>query len=41
MSDDVVDVTLVARHYERLADHGVSVARSVAYVVTGGHGALD
>lgn len=31
----VVDVTLSARYYERFGDHGVSVARRVVYLVTG------
>ncbi len=30
-----VDVTLASRYFERFADHGVSVARKVAYLVTG------
>jgi phosphate transport system protein len=30
-----VDVTLASRYYERFADHGVSVARKVTYLVTG------
>jgi phosphate transport system protein len=30
-----VDVTLLARFYERYADHAVAVARRVIYVVTG------
>jgi phosphate transport system protein len=30
-----VDVTLLARFYERYADHAVAVARRVVYVVTG------
>ena len=30
-----VDVTLCGRFYERFADHGVSVARRVIYLVTG------
>jgi len=30
-----VDVTLVGRYYERYADHAVSVARRVVYLVTG------
>ncbi len=30
-----VDITLLARFYERYADHAVSVARRVVYVVTG------
>ena len=31
----VVDVTLLGRYYERFGDHGVSVARRVVYLVTG------
>jgi len=30
-----VDVTLLARYYERFADHAVSVAKQVVYTVTG------
>ncbi len=30
-----MDVTLVGRYYERFADHAVSVARRVVYLVTG------
>jgi phosphate transport system protein len=30
-----VDVTLVGRYYERFADHAVSVARRVSFLVTG------
>ena len=30
-----IDVTLLSRYYERFADHGVSLARRIAYVVTG------
>ena len=30
-----IDVTLLSRYYERFADHGVTVARRVAFVVTG------
>ncbi len=30
-----IDVTLLSRYYERFADHGVSIARRVAYIVTG------
>ena len=30
-----VDVTLMARYYERFGDHGVSVARRIVYLVTG------
>ncbi|MGW0797664.1 phosphate signaling complex PhoU family protein, partial [Streptomyces sp. NPDC002692] len=35
--ETAVDVTLVGRHYERFADHAVSVARRVIYLVTGKH----
>lgn len=31
----IVDVTLCARYYERFGDHAVSVARRVVYLVTG------
>ena len=30
-----IDVTLLSRYYERFADHGVSIARRIAYIVTG------
>ena len=30
-----VDVTLLSRYYERFADHGVSIARRIAYISTG------
>ncbi len=30
-----VDITLIARYYERFADHAVSVARRVVFLVTG------
>lgn len=30
-----VDVSLLSRYFERFADHGVSVARKVTYLVTG------
>lgn len=30
-----VDASLASRYYERFADHGVSVARKVSYLVTG------
>ena len=30
-----VDLTLIARYYERYADHAVSVAERVIYLVTG------
>lgn len=32
---EIVDVTLCARYFERFGDHGVSVARRVVYLVTG------
>ncbi len=32
-----VDVTLLGRYYERIADHAVSVANRVVFVVTGEH----
>jgi phosphate transport system protein len=33
--ETLVDLTLVGRYYERFADHAVSVARRVVYLVTG------
>jgi len=30
-----VDVTLLARYYERYADHAVALARRIIYVITG------
>ena len=33
--ETAIDVTLVGRYYERFADHAVSVARRVVYLVTG------
>jgi phosphate transport system protein len=30
-----IDITLTGRYYERFADHAVSVARRVVYLVTG------
>ncbi|MFF2385700.1 phosphate signaling complex protein PhoU [Streptomyces sp. NPDC058108] len=35
--ETAVDVTLVGRYYERFADHAVSVARRIIYLVTGEH----
>jgi phosphate transport system protein len=35
--ETAVDVTLAGRFYERFADHAVSVARRVIYLVTGEH----
>ncbi|MBI9114511.1 phosphate signaling complex protein PhoU [Sanguibacter suaedae] len=34
-AQQTIDVTLVARYYERFGDHGVSIARRVVYLVTG------
>ncbi|MCL2454936.1 MAG: phosphate signaling complex protein PhoU [Micrococcales bacterium] len=31
----IVDVTLLARYYERFGDHGVSIAQRIRYLVTG------
>jgi len=36
-----VDLTLCSRYYERFADHAVSVAKAVVFLVTGSHGELD
>ena len=36
-SRPAVDVTLIGRYYERFADHAVSVAKRVVYLVTGEH----
>jgi phosphate transport system protein len=33
--EESVSLALIARYYERIADHGVELARQVAYVVTG------
>ncbi|MCV2490394.1 phosphate signaling complex protein PhoU [Geodermatophilus sp. YIM 151500] len=33
--ETAIDITLLGRFYERFADHAVSVARRVAYLVTG------
>jgi phosphate transport system protein len=35
--ETAVDVTLLGRYYERFADHAVSVARRVVFLVTGEH----
>jgi phosphate transport system protein len=35
--ETAVDVTLLGRYYERFADHAVSVAKRVVYLVTGEH----
>ena len=34
-TETIVDLTLLGRYYERFADHAVSVARRVVYLVTG------
>jgi phosphate transport system protein len=33
--EESVSLALIARYYERIADHGVEIARQAAYVVTG------
>lgn len=33
--EEAVSLALIARYYERIADHGVEIARQIAYVVTG------
>ena len=33
--ETAIDVTLIGRYYERYADHAVSVARRVYFLVTG------
>jgi phosphate transport system protein len=33
--EPAIDITLIGRYYERFADHAVSVARQVIYLVTG------
>ena len=38
-AETTVDITLVGRYYERFADHAVSVARRVIFLVTGEHSA--
>ncbi len=35
--EDAVDVTLAGRFYERFADHAVTVAKRIIYLVTGTH----
>ena len=34
-TESAVDLTLISRYYERFADHAVSVARQVGYLVSG------
>jgi phosphate transport system protein len=36
-----VQVALVARHYERIADHAVTIAERVEFMVTGAHPGTD
>jgi phosphate transport system protein len=33
--ESAIDITLLGRYYERFADHGVALARRVAYILTG------
>ena len=33
--EEAIDITLAGRYYERFADHSVSIARRVVYLVTG------
>ena len=35
--ESAVDIALLGRYYERIADHAVSVANRVVFVVTGQH----
>jgi phosphate transport system protein len=35
--ESAVDIALLGRYYERIADHAVSVARRIVFVVTGQH----
>jgi phosphate transport system protein len=35
--EPAIDITLIGRYYERYADHAVSVARRVVFLVTGEH----
>jgi phosphate transport system protein len=34
-TETAIDITLIGRYYERYADHAVSVARRVYFLVTG------
>lgn len=36
-AQETVDLTLVSRYYERFGDHGVSIAKRMAYLVTGAY----
>ncbi|HSE56381.1 MAG TPA: PhoU domain-containing protein, partial [Nocardioidaceae bacterium] len=35
--EPAVDIALLGRYYERIADHAVSLARRVVFLVTGQH----
>ena len=35
--EPAIDLALLGRYYERIADHAVSMARRVVYLVTGYH----
>ena len=39
--EPAIDITLIGRYYERYADHAVSVARRVVFLVTGEHPTHD
>lgn len=39
--EEAVSLALLARYYERVADHGVEIARHVAYMVTGHRPVVD
>jgi len=39
--ETAIDLTLIGRYYERYADHAVSVARRVVFLVTGEHPTQD
>ena len=36
--DAAVDIALLGRYYERMADHAASMARQMVFLVTGGRG---
>jgi phosphate transport system protein len=39
--ETAIDMTLLGRYYERCADHAVSIARRVYYLVTGEYGVVE
>lgn len=39
--EPAVDIALLGRYYERIADHAVSIARRVVFLVTGEHPGVD